>query len=179
MAASPKPPLTLVIMILQRYVERISEALRAQCFPDPDPDPDPRSHRPFAAGQPPVASPLARSSSARFFLGPFQPQVNDDGVEISVTFKHGEPQEVTKIEYHNVPAAAGCYTTNIFFKSMAVNPNTHRFQGSGHPGLVARHGPARDPGVGRGAHLRPGEPAADPEADLQVRLDHPRRGHGG
>jgi 5-methylcytosine-specific restriction endonuclease McrA len=63
MAASPKPPLTLVIMILQRYAERISEALRAQSFPEPEPDP--RSHDPIAAGQPLAASSPARSSSAR------------------------------------------------------------------------------------------------------------------
>jgi 5-methylcytosine-specific restriction endonuclease McrA len=61
MAASPKPPLTLVIMILQRYVERIREALRAQGFPEPDLDP--RSHDPFTAGQPPAAPSSARSSS--------------------------------------------------------------------------------------------------------------------
>jgi HNH endonuclease len=61
MAASPKPPLTLVIMILQRYAERLSEALRAQSFPEPEPDP--RSHDPIAAGQPPAASSPAGSSS--------------------------------------------------------------------------------------------------------------------
>jgi hypothetical protein len=60
MAASPKPPLTLVTMILQRYVEQIREGLRAQRFPEPDPDP--RSHDPFAAGQPPARSSPARSS---------------------------------------------------------------------------------------------------------------------
>jgi hypothetical protein len=74
------------------------------------------------------------AASARFFLGPFQPQVNDDGVEISVTFGNGEPRQVTKIEYHNVPAGPSCYTSNFYFRSMAVNPKTHKFQGSGHPG---------------------------------------------
>ena len=74
------------------------------------------------------------AASARFFLGPFQPQVNDDGVEISVTFKHGKPRRVTKIEYHNVPAGPRCFTTNIYFRSMAVDPVTHKFHGSGHPG---------------------------------------------
>src|ERR1700751_4635991 len=63
MAASPKPPLTLVIMILHRYVEQIRQGLRAQHFPEPDPDP--RSHDPFAAGQPPArSSPSILSSSA-------------------------------------------------------------------------------------------------------------------
>lgn len=59
MAASSKPPLTLVIMILQRYVERINETLRAQAFPEPDP----RSHHPVAAGQPPAVPSPARPSS--------------------------------------------------------------------------------------------------------------------
>jgi hypothetical protein len=36
-----------------------------------------------------------------------------------------------------------------------------------------------DPGIGRGTHLRPGGPAADPQAHLQDRLDDPGRRDGG
>ena len=89
MAASPKPPLTLVIMILQRYVERISEALRAQSFPEPDPDP--RSHDPIAAGQPPAASPLARSSSSRSSPRVPSPRAPSSGVPSSRVPSSGVP----------------------------------------------------------------------------------------
>ena len=74
------------------------------------------------------------TATARFYLGPFQPQVNNDGVEISVTFKHGKPRQVTKVEFHNVPTGTPCNGSNIFFKSMRVDPRTHKFHGSGHPG---------------------------------------------
>ena len=73
-------------------------------------------------------------ASARFFLGPFQPQVNNDGVEISVTFKHQKPRQVTKIEFHNVPTGTPCNGSNFYFRSMKVDPVTLKFHGSGHPG---------------------------------------------
>jgi hypothetical protein len=74
------------------------------------------------------------TASARFFLGPFQPQVNNDGVEISVDFGHGKPRRVTKIEFHNVPTGTPCNGSNFYFHVMQVNPTTLRFHGSGHPG---------------------------------------------
>jgi hypothetical protein len=74
------------------------------------------------------------AASARFFLGPFQPQVNNDGVEISVTFKNGAPKAVTKIEFHNVPTGTPCNGSNFYFRDMQVDPKTEKFHGSGHPG---------------------------------------------
>jgi hypothetical protein len=73
------------------------------------------------------------SAAARFYLGPFQPQVNDDGVEISVDYRHQAPRRVTKVEFHNVPTGTPCNGSNFFFHVMTVNGNG-RFHGSGHPG---------------------------------------------
>ena len=50
MAATPDTPLTLIVVILQRYVGRIRETLRAQRFPEAEPDP--RSNGPLIPVQP-------------------------------------------------------------------------------------------------------------------------------
>ncbi len=72
-------------------------------------------------------------AAAGFYSGKFTPQVNNDGVEITVKFRHGTPRKVTEFEFHNVPTGTPCNGSNIFFKAMVVNKR-HRFQGSGHPG---------------------------------------------
>ena len=73
------------------------------------------------------------AAAAKFYAGSFQPQVNNDGVEISVKTVHGVPRRVTQFEFHNVPTGTPCNGSNIFFHSMRVN-DAHRFHGSGHPG---------------------------------------------
>jgi hypothetical protein len=73
------------------------------------------------------------AAAAKFYAGSFQPQVNNDGVEISVKTVRGVPRRVTQFEYHNVPTGTPCNGSYIFFRSMKVN-DAHRFQGRGHPG---------------------------------------------
>jgi 5-methylcytosine-specific restriction endonuclease McrA len=62
MAATPDTPLTLIVVILQRYVGRIRETLRAQRFPEAEPDP--RSHGPLIPAQPGRDEPYPYSASA-------------------------------------------------------------------------------------------------------------------
>ena len=76
---------------------------------------------------------LPATAFAGFYSGPFVPQVNNDGVEIKVSLRHGHPRKVTEVEFHNVPTGTPCNGSNIFFHSMKVN-NRLKFFGSGHPG---------------------------------------------
>ena len=62
MAATPDTPLTLIVVILQRYVGRIRETLRAQRFPEEEPDP--HSHGPLIPAQPGRAEPYPISASS-------------------------------------------------------------------------------------------------------------------
>jgi hypothetical protein len=76
---------------------------------------------------------MPASALAGFYSGPFKPEVNNDGVEIKVKFRHGRPRKVTEFEFHNVPTGTPCNGSNVFFGAMKVN-DLHRFGGSGHPG---------------------------------------------
>jgi hypothetical protein len=76
---------------------------------------------------------LPGTALARLYTGPIVPQVNDDGVEITVKVKQGHPRRVTSFEFHNVPTGSPCNGSNIFFHAMKVGHGL-RFHGSGHPG---------------------------------------------
>lgn len=78
---------------------------------------------------------LPGTALARLYAGPIVPQVNDDGVEITVKVKQGRPRRVTSFEFHNVPTGSPCNGSNIFFHAMKIGRGL-RFHGSGHPGQV-------------------------------------------
>ncbi|MFN8161362.1 MAG: hypothetical protein U0R52_10020 [Solirubrobacterales bacterium] len=76
---------------------------------------------------------LPGTALAAFYSGPFTPEVNNDGIEIKVAFRKGEPRLVTRVEYHNVATGSPCNGSYLFFRAMKVSDKL-RFSGSGHPG---------------------------------------------
>lgn len=100
-----------------------------------------------------LALALPAVAAAKFYAGPFQPQVNNDGVEISVKTRNGEPRRVTEFEYHNVPTGTPCNGSYIFFHSMKVN-DAHKFHGSGHPGKAGNPDWPPNPNVTVAIHGR-------------------------
>jgi hypothetical protein len=79
-----------------------------------------------------LALAVPSSAQAVFFAGPVAGGVNNAGVELKVSTRHGRPRKVTQFEWHNVPVSSGCYDSEIYFKKMSVSHL--RFHGSGHPG---------------------------------------------
>jgi hypothetical protein len=78
---------------------------------------------------------LPAAAQGVVYVGPFTPQVNNDGIEISVKRPRGIPRKVTKIEFHNLPVGS-CFQTNLFFEDITIRRvnGVRRFHGSGHPG---------------------------------------------